>query len=240
MTIKTVIFDLDDTLCDDTSAWKKCAYAAVMAGAHLLPKTTSVEMFAERFMRISEEYWAGTDYFTETRTVAQLRNDQFSQALAELGCKHDLELVTIMSDEYSRIRSTEIDLFPDAVPTLKKLRERGVSLVLITNGLESTHVPKVKALGLEPLFDHILIAGVLGFWKPDPKIFQRALTLTGASPEEAVMVGDNIISDVSGAQNAGIAAFWYNPYSKVRSENELSPRMGEIRSLAEILTRLSL
>ncbi|HEY3329982.1 MAG TPA: HAD family hydrolase [Capsulimonadaceae bacterium] len=234
--IKAAFFDLDDTLCDDSSAWIACARKAAAAGEALVPKELDLEAVAQQFLAISEVYWTGPEYTTETRSIHQLRVDQFCEALGNCGVVDVKAPSEAMAAEYSRTRSRDIELFPDALSTLEALRERGVKLALITNGLVSTHVEKVEHLGLEAAFDHVVIADAVGLWKPDQRIFAHALELCGAAPSDAVMVGDNIANDVAGAQDAGIPAFWYNPNSLPLPQGASSPILGELRRLTDLLS----
>jgi putative hydrolase of the HAD superfamily len=237
--IKAVLFDLDDTLCDDASAWSRCAQNAVLSAKDSIPSSLDPYLVADCFLKISDLYWSGESYFSETRPICDVRIAQFSEAIEMAGGNPDAIVAEKIAKQYSVIRSKDIDLFPDAVETLQNLRKNGLKLGMITNGLASTHVDKVAHLGLEPFFDHVLIAGSLGVWKPDPAIFLHAIELCGVLAEEAVMVGDNILTDIGGAQNAGIPAIWYNPHKKTRAEGDSEPLMGEIRALSELLGRVS-
>jgi putative hydrolase of the HAD superfamily len=62
----------------------------------------------------------------------------------------------------------------------------------------------LRALELEPLLDGIVTSAGVGARKPAPAIFEQALALVGASPDQAIHVGDNLDEDVAGARAAGI------------------------------------
>jgi len=235
--IKAAFFDLDDTLCDDSAAWIACARKAAAHGVSRYSLPINPDKLAVKFLEISEHYWSGTQYMSETRSISDLRTSQYSQAIVEVGLPENPLASKAMADEYSRIRSREIDLFADALPTLAHLRRLGVCTTLITNGLVSTHVEKVENLGLTSAVDHVIIAEAVGFWKPDPRIFEHALSLCNVSAQDALMVGDSITSDVGGAQSAGVRAFWYNPHGRTRDRAAPEPTLGELRSLAELLER---
>ncbi len=232
--IKAAFFDLDDTLCDDTGAWIACSRKAAAKGVATLAGNVDAEEVAQRFLAISERYWMGLDYTTETRPLHELRASQFAEALGEAGITDYGRAHEVMAAEYSRIRSREIALFPDALSTLDGLRGLGVHLTMITNGLASTHVEKVAHLGLEAAFDQVIIAGVIDLWKPDPRIFAHALDICRAEPHEAIMVGDNIVNDVGGAQRSGIPAFWYNPRGLAAGAGDPVPQLGELRALRDM------
>jgi HAD superfamily hydrolase (TIGR01549 family) len=71
-------------------------------------------------------------------------------------------------------------------------------------------VTELKKYRLERYFKHIVISDMVGYHKPDPKIFQHAVELTGAKPEQCLMVGDRIDNDVRPAKMVGMRAVWLN------------------------------
>jgi 2-haloalkanoic acid dehalogenase type II len=232
--IKAVFFDLDDTLCDDASAWRACACKAAELGASHAPEI-DVPRLVDEFLQISERYWISLEPIQEKRALKDVRAEQWREALTVCGINAPPDLATLMADEYGRRRSTEIALFPDAIPTLQALRAAGLKLALLTNGLASTHVEKVAHLGLESLVDHVVIAGALGHFKPDAPIFHYALNLCEAAPDEAIMVGDDPANDIAGAQVVGIKAFWFNPGGKAYPQGLARPEGGELARLSDIM-----
>lgn len=82
--------------------------------------------------------------------------------------------------------------------------------------------------------DAIVDSALVGFDKPDPRLFLHALDLVGARPEQAVHVGDTVPADVRGAQAAGIRAVHYDPYDDCRDlpgDHEHSRRIGDVFEL---------
>ena len=61
---------------------------------------------------------------------------------------------------------------------------------------------------LSPLFDVIIDSTVFGIAKPDPKIFEAALSKLGVAPAEAIYVGDSYKADMVGAKNVGMWTAW--------------------------------
>lgn len=94
-------------------------------------------------------------------------------------------------------------LYPDAEPTLSKLKDDGFSVGMVSNAPSDTG-KVVEELGIARYFDSVVISGVVGYSKPHPEIFRIALKEVGAKPEEAVHIGDLYEADVVGARNAGI------------------------------------
>jgi 2-haloalkanoic acid dehalogenase type II len=93
--------------------------------------------------------------------------------------------------------------YPDAVPALSALRERGLKLVAVSNW--DCSLPRVlERCGLDGLLDGTVTSAGAGARKPDPEIFAPALELAGCRPDEALHVGDTEEEDVEGARAAGI------------------------------------
>jgi putative hydrolase of the HAD superfamily len=126
------------------------------------------------------------------------------------------------------VEAIRFDAYPDAVPALRELRERGLRLVAVSNW--DCSLPQVlERCGLGELLDGAVSSAVAGARKPDPAIFQQALELAEVEPDEALHVGDTAEEDVDGARAAGI-----RPLLIDRDGNG-----GDISSLEEIREHLA-
>ncbi len=103
-------------------------------------------------------------------------------------------------------RRRQYPLFPETSDFLQALRQRGVYIALLTNGVPDLQREKLVGAGLGEAFDLILISGEVGWGKPDPRLFRLALGAFGLTPEEAAMLGDNPERDIAGALAAGVWA----------------------------------
>lgn len=100
-------------------------------------------------------------------------------------------------------KSVPLELYPDVVPTLKRLRSDGYTLGLVSNAPPDT-VKAINALGLPDYLPTVVVSGIVGVSKPNPEIFRIALKQAGSRPEESIHVGDIYEADVLGARNAGM------------------------------------
>jgi len=97
-----------------------------------------------------------------------------------------------------------------AAEALDRLRAGGFGLVLVSNA--PPDLPEIlAAMDLARRFDHLVVSGILGVEKPDPRIFREALRVSGARPGEAVHLGDLLGVDVAGARSAGIRPVLVDP-----------------------------
>jgi YjjG family noncanonical pyrimidine nucleotidase len=108
------------------------------------------------------------------------------------------------------------ELYPGARELLDALAAApGVSLALVTNGVSDIVRARLKRLDLGRYFRMIAVSSELGTAKPAAAIFEAALAGLGSPPRpSALMVGDNLDSDIQGGRNAGIATCWYNPHRR--------------------------
>lgn len=232
MPYRAVFFDLDDTLYDDSGSWRVSAAATAALAARERP-ALDPDALTDYFLDHSDAYWQAMDPTRETRPIHAIRTAHWLATLEAFDLD-DAALAEELAHDYGQRRATGIALFPDALPLLAALRAAGKTLVLITNGMQSTHVERIALLGLETSFDHTLISDAVGMAKPDTRLFRHALTLAGCAPHEAAMVGDNPVNDIAGAQATGIPAFWFNPHTRSLPPTVPAPTGGEVRALAEL------
>ncbi|MFQ5826216.1 MAG: HAD family hydrolase [Dehalococcoidia bacterium] len=94
-------------------------------------------------------------------------------------------------------------LFEDVPPALAQLRERGLTLGLVSN-VDRDMTPLFQMLGLESYLDFMVTSWEVGDDKPRPPIFHAALKRADVPPSQALHVGDQYHIDVAGAQGVGI------------------------------------
>jgi len=95
--------------------------------------------------------------------------------------------------------------------SLERLRSAGFKLAVVSNS-EGTIEQMLTEIDLRELFTTVIDSSVVGFTKPDPRIFGLALERLGVEASEALMVGDSPSADVDGAHAVGIRAALIDPY----------------------------
>jgi putative hydrolase of the HAD superfamily len=206
---RAILFDLDDTiLCFSPGAegcWQAiCARFAPRLGA-CDPEALLAAIHATR-----EWFWSDPERHRRGRfDMEAARLEIVTSALLRLGIEAPGQAAEI-ARSYIQEREASIHPFPGAVETLRRLRECGVRLALITQGRGVDQRRKLTAHALEPLFDTILIEEEFGAGKPDPRVYLHALSQLEATPAQAWMVGDNLEWDVAAPQRLGIFAIWHD------------------------------
>ena len=121
----------------------------------------------------------------------------------------------------------EFTPYPDVLPALGELRERGLTLVIASNW-DCSLPDWLRPTGILALVDGVVTSAEVGAGKPDPRVFERALQVAGAEPAEALHVGDKVDNDVEGAAAAGVRGVL------VQRESEPPPGVEAIASLREL------
>ncbi|MGB6521740.1 MAG: HAD family hydrolase [Candidatus Cybelea sp.] len=205
--IDLVLFDLDDTLHDDTFAYQSAAeeVAREVAAEH------GVDALALQaaYVAEAEGFWQRLSPRDLKVKLSRVRASMWQNALESVGVASP-EVAEQSAERYNAYRSKYYTLFPGAVELLKALRERGMKLGIVTNGLSETHREKIALLRISEYFDAIFLADEVGMIKPDPLLFAHACRTLGGAPAHSAMVGDRYDRDIRGALEAGLFTIWLN------------------------------
>lgn len=230
MTYKCIFFDLDHTLWDYETNSRE-TLQELYEGHTLREKgVTDFRSFHQEFRRVNAALWELYDHGKIGSEV--IREERFKQILSAFQL-HDEALNRELSYAYLHSCPKKGNLMPNATETLQYLAGK-YKLSIITNGFDEIQNTKLSAGNLHPYFDHIVTSQKAGHKKPAPEIFDYALKLNSASSQEAIMVGDNLITDIGGARKASIATVFFNP-DRIQYEEKVSM---EINNLGELCDHL--
>lgn len=223
---KCIFFDLDHTLWDYESNSRETLQEIFSSFSLHQKGVTSFDSFHNQFKRVNTALWELYDHGKIGSEV--IRKERFKQIL-EFFEVSDEKLTNELSDEYLHACPKKGNLMPHALETLSYLSER-YRLSIITNGFEEIQHTKLTSGNLHQFFDHIITSQKAGHKKPAREIFEYTLNKNSISSHEAVMIGDNLVTDIGGARQASIAPVFYNPDDVQHSENGIL----EIKSLKEL------
>jgi putative hydrolase of the HAD superfamily len=207
MKIEAVLFDLDDTLHDDTLVYHRAARRT----AEDVAAECGVDADAvfDAYIVEAESFWQNLSTAAFDVPLLGLRRRMWRAALRTAGID-DAALAERCAIAYNEYRRSYLVLWPGALELLASLRTRGRKLAMITNGMAETHRDKIALLRLEDAFDEIFIADEVGMVKPDVRLFRLAAERLGVAAERCVMVGDRFERDITGAHAAGMYTIWMN------------------------------
>ena len=109
-------------------------------------------------------------------------------------------------------------LTPGAADALRWCAARGLRVVLVTNTLwrgDAEVLEDWRRFGLAEAIHGVASSHSVGWRKPHPAMFERALSIAGCGADEAFMVGDRLRADIWGAKQVGLRAVWRRPKSGV-------------------------
>lgn len=222
MKIKCVLFDIDDTLYDTSLQMSEARLNAVKAMIEAgLP--ANIEMAYRVLEDIVKEY--GRHY-----------NQQFDRLLERLGLKWNPRVIAAGVTAYRETSLVYLKPYSDTVPTLLKLRESGYKLGIVSEGRAVKQWQKLIQLGIQHLFDRVLVSEEVKEDTVTPEMFKLVLKELGASPEETVFVGNRLDTDILCANEAGILSIRMRK-GEHRVEEPKSPEMApkyEINKISEI------
>ena len=113
------------------------------------------------------------------------------------------------------------------------------ALYIITNGVEASQRSRFQLSPLVPYFKDMFISEAVGCGKPSRAYFDYVFqAVPGLTPENGLVIGDSLSSDIQGANNAGLDCCWFNPKGLPRPEDLRIDF--EARTLEEILPLASL
>lgn len=137
------------------------------------------------------------EYRTE-EDLASFRLRNAETTAREIGIEAPADVLLRVAD-----RSISFNPYPESERVLHTLREIGPKLYVVSNW-DVQLVRVLDDLGWTPFFDGIVVSAVLGVEKPEPDIFEEALRLSGVDRKKALHVGNDPVTDVRGAREAGI------------------------------------
>ncbi|MFD0317475.1 HAD family hydrolase [Streptomyces flavalbus] len=226
MVIHAVVWDVDDTLFDYTTADREGMRAHLVTEG-LLHGDASVEQALARWREITDAQWARfaageVDFVTQRRdrTRVFLGRD-LTDAEAD-----------DWFDRYLAHYEAAWALFPDVLPVLDALAASHRHAVLSNSSL-TVQDRKLRVLGVHHRFETILCAAELGVSKPEAAAFRAACDALGLAPHEVAYVGDHPEIDGRGAADAGLLSVWID---RADASATVAPPGGphRIASLAEL------
>lgn len=231
---RAILFDLDDTLLDDTGDFFRLWRDVVFAGAERLGNAVAPEALLEAVESVRAWFWSDPDRHRRGRQdLRAATRGIVTDAFARLGLER-ADVAHWIADEYRDRRHASLRLFPAAVETLERVRAGGTRTALLTNGAAAAQRAKVERFDLARHFDLIFIEGEFGAGKPDPSVYRAALDGLDVAAADAWMVGDNLEWDVAAPQRLGIHGIWIDRHGRGVPEDAAARPDRIIRHIGEL------
>ncbi|MFC2154628.1 TIGR02253 family HAD-type hydrolase [Candidatus Altiarchaeota archaeon] len=227
--VKAVFFDIDNTLFDTQRLAEASRRNAIRA---MIESGLNVEEddAYERLIAIVKKY--GSNY-----------GNHYDELLKQYKQGGNPHIIAAGIVAYHSTKFAYLVPFQDTVPTLIKLRDIGLKLGVITDGIAVKQWSKLISLGLQHFFHAVIISEEKGVSKPETTQFLDACQEVGCLPHEAVMVGDRLDKDILGANIAGMTSVQLLKKPNEDKPNPNSDReepdyiISKLSDLVELLTK---
>jgi len=201
--VTDVFFDLDHTLWD----FERNSELTFQRILHENCVNVDLEDFLRVYIPINFEFWK---YYREGKISKEdLRFQRLKKTFDTLGFGVSNALINRLSEQYIQYLSTYNHLFPNTVDILNYLRPK-YTLHIITNGFHEVQHKKLRNSKIDTYFNQVINSEMAGVKKPDPVIFELALSKAKALPNRSMMIGDSLEADIIGAKAVGLHTLHFN------------------------------
>ncbi len=226
--IKAVLWDIDGTLLDFQVAERH----AIRACFSKLQLGECTDEMLQDYVEINVGYWRRLERGELTKP--QVLVGRFEEFFGKYGI--DPAAAQAFNEEYQVRLGDTICFCKNALETVRALHGQ-VRQYAVTNGTKTAQERKLTESGLDKLLEGVFISEMIGIEKPMKAFFDKVFQEIGAyKPEEMMIVGDSLTSDIKGGNNAGIVTCWYNPGGEKRPEGlRIDYEIKDIKEILEIV-----
>lgn len=212
-----VWLDLDDTLWDFTGNSLK-ALDEVYRHFDLGRFWSDSEAWKSHYHSVNFPLW---DELAAGRvTPEELRYRRFYDTFTQGGMAHDeADRIALSADSfYLKVLGKQTEVVDGAFALLRRLRDRGFRMGVLSNGFADVQYDKLRGSGLDKFVELVVLSEDNpdgGRGKPHRSIYEHANKLSGVPASRSVMIGDNPDTDILGAVDAGwVLAIWFDDASR--------------------------
>ncbi len=219
---EVVLIDVGDTMAKAHPSWLE-VYATVFEKYDI---QTEQRAFGQAF-RAAWAEWAHEGPFEATEEASFRRLTELDQLVFDRLGHPDLPEAFFRAVDHAFRQRSAFFVFPDVIPALDAMQAAGLRLAVVSNW--GWHAPELlQTLELARHFEVMSISARVGYQKPHAAIFEHALDLLEARPEDAIHVGDDPEADVLGARRVGIEPVLIDRRGRIDSPVGVGTETGEV------------
>ena len=224
MTIRAVLFDLDNTLTHRDQSI--LAYSQHLANAYQQQlQQAEISQIQSIIRRIDNGGYPKKELLTHPSIAASVA--YALQQELNWNSLPDFEELTQFWFQQFGLSAVAM---PGANSLLAELKQQGYKLAVVSNGGHATRLTILQGLGFSHYFDEIISSELVGISKPNPEIFLHTSRQLDIAPQHCLFIGDHPVNDIQGATQAGMQALWLKGFHEVEDHKS----MNTIQNLAEI------
>ena len=229
--IQTILWDIDGTILNFhrsaenslKNTFKKFGYGEI------------TDELLHMYEEINDVYWCKLEKGEITKE--KLLVERFVEFFTKIGV--ETTRVVEFNQAYLNGLLDTVVFMPEAYETVKKLHPE-YKQYIVTNGVKELQRKKIAKAHIEEFFDGIFISDEIGYEKPHIEFFNYVFDrIPTKNPDEVIIIGDSLTSDIAGGIRAGIHTCWYHP-SNEENHSDVKPEFTVTSHLAfqEILKQL--
>ncbi|MDO4191557.1 MAG: HAD family hydrolase [Bacteroidales bacterium] len=224
--MKAIFWDIDNTLIDFVASSHEAFFE--LCKSHQLIVD---EGHFQRWYTFKEQFWRKQEQ--GQMNVEEIVAHQFDQLRDETHFQGD---IVAFSLEFQQLLHHHAVPVMHAKETLSWCQLQGFQQYAASNGYIQQQTSRLTLCGLFPYFNALFVSDDIKAEKPSPTFFQTALKYAHLNAEDVLMIGDNLITDIQGAQSVGIKACWYNTHTSINNSPKNIQPDYEIHTLKELET----
>ena len=229
--IQTILWDIDGTILNFhrsaenslKNTFKKFGYGEI------------TDELLHMYEEINDVYWCKLEKGEIIKE--KLLVERFVEFFTKIGV--ETTRVVEFNQAYLNGLLDTVVFMPEAYETVKKLHPE-YKQYIVTNGVKELQRKKIAKAHIEEFFDGIFISDEIGYEKPHIEFFNYVFDrIPTKNPDEVIIIGDSLTSDIAGGIRAGIHTCWYHP-SNEENHSDVKPEFTVTSHLAfqEILKQL--
>ena len=229
--IQTILWDIDGTILNFhrsaenslKNTFKKFGYGEI------------TDELLHMYEEINDVYWCKLEKGEIIKE--KLLVERFVEFFTKIGV--ETTRVVEFNQAYLNGLLDTVVFMPEAYETVKKLHPE-YKQYIVTNGVKELQRKKIAKAHIEEFFDGIFISDEIGYEKPHIEFFNYVFDrIPTKNPDEVIIIGDSLTSDIAGGIRAGIHTCWYHP-SNEENHSDVKPEFTVTSHLAfqELLKQL--
>ncbi len=200
-----ILFDLDNTLLN----YKQAEIEAIEEMRQWLNIDVNPALYHETYKRINNQLW--TDFENGLVDLKTLKSKRFRDMAKHFVYKCDAEECGNKYQEFLSKKAFPVD---GMYEILDKLHDKA-TLAIVSNGLAKVQYNRINLAKLDKYFPHVFLSEEIDAMKPERTYFEKVFdALDWKEHHKAIIIGDNLNSDIKGGKNFGIKTCWVNLFDK--------------------------
>ena len=222
-----LLLDADNTLFD-FNAGNRRAFAEVCR----VCKLPDSDQLFHAYEKINDELWGAFDRREVSKDFVTL--ERYVRFFRALGLDRD---PVQANRDYLDALGSKVFPLPHAEEVCRILFERGHQLYIVTNAVASVQRRRLQSSIFAEWFTDAFISEEAGASKPDAAYYDYVRRqVPGITEVNTLVIGDSLVTDILGANNAGLPCCWFNPNGKPRREGlRIDYEITDLRELLSIV-----